>query len=469
MNRRLLRPGSIAPHNAAFSRVADCLVDRWTSHFPTGTPIPNLEKELYRWAIESLGVMVFGGQLSFLESGGGTGSEGTHKSSKKEGAVGREDNMEEFITAIHGIFKETSAMGTLPPAIVKALKLPVWGRFTESVNRALQLGQELVEAGVRTRLKAGQQESPTTPPPTLLDHLLTSDQLDTDTIVRLLTDLFLAAADTTSHTAIWSLYLLGRHPTEAQRARQEILQVTRGRVEVEAEHLPSLPYLKAVVKEALRLYPVAPFQTRALHHDTMLAGHLVPAGTMAVMSMFTTGRDPTLFPDPHRFSPDRWLRDIEPQQPSINTNSSISSSSSSSPSVCPSSSSNYSLCSSSPTFGPSSPSFPSSNPSFSSSNVSFSSSSSSSFSCPVSSSTTNHNNRLHSHAFIPFGVGVRSCIGRRVAETQLHLLLAKLVARTDLRATNQVDMVMRMVGVTSHPVQLCLHPLQTTTTTKTKT
>lgn len=82
----------------------------------------------------------------------------------------------------------------------------------------------------------------------------------------------------TSHTAIWSLYLLGSHPQEAQRARQEILAATGGSGDVQGEHLASLPYLKAVVKEAMRLYPVAPFQTRALDRHTQLSGHVVPAG-----------------------------------------------------------------------------------------------------------------------------------------------------------------------------------------------
>lgn len=47
---------------------------------------------------------------------------------------------------------------------------------------------------------------------------------------------------------------------------------------MEEEHLAALPYLKGVVKEALRLYPVAPFQTRVLQRNTNLLGYEVPAG-----------------------------------------------------------------------------------------------------------------------------------------------------------------------------------------------
>ncbi|XP_071529691.1 LOW QUALITY PROTEIN: cytochrome P450 315a1, mitochondrial [Panulirus ornatus] len=396
LNKRLLRPSAVAPHQAAFSQVADSLVDYWTQHFP-GRALPNLEQQLYRWAIESLGVMVFGSRLGFLNHNSG-GPRDSPSSS-------RQAEMEKFIGAIHGIFKETCAMGTFPPRLARALRFPVWIRFADSVDRALAAGKQLVLDGLKaSRARQERGEAPLT----LLDHLLQEDNLDESRIVCLLTDLFLAAADTTSHTAIWSLYLLGRHPKEAQRVRREILAATGGSGDVQGEHLASLPYLKAVVKETMRLYPVAPFQTRALDRDTQLSGHVVPAGTMVILSVYTTGRDPSHFTNPDHFCPERWLREV----PETNLSSPTSA-------------------------------------------------------CPLAAiPNTSSTSRLHSHAFIPFGVGARSCIGRRVVETQLHLLLAKLLVRSHLRVLNEVDMIMRMVGVTSEPVKLRIDPINNVHTTQ---
>lgn len=51
LNRRLLRPGSVAPHLGGFSQVSEALVAHWSTQF-AGRTVPDLERELYRWAIE---------------------------------------------------------------------------------------------------------------------------------------------------------------------------------------------------------------------------------------------------------------------------------------------------------------------------------------------------------------------------------------------------------------------------------
>lgn len=44
------------------------------------------------------------------------------------------------------------------------------------------------------------------------------------------------------------------------------------------EHLTHMPYVKGVIKECLRLYPVAPFLSRVLDKEITLNGFRVPAG-----------------------------------------------------------------------------------------------------------------------------------------------------------------------------------------------
>lgn len=55
----------------------------------------------------------------------------------------RRAEMMRFIEAIHGIFKETCAMGTFPPALAKALRLPSWKRLVRNLDKALASGRSL--------------------------------------------------------------------------------------------------------------------------------------------------------------------------------------------------------------------------------------------------------------------------------------------------------------------------------------
>ncbi|KAL3861316.1 hypothetical protein ACJMK2_007352 [Sinanodonta woodiana] len=63
-------------------------------------------------------------------------------------------------------------------------------------------------------------------------------------------------------------------------------------------------------------------------------------------------------------------------------------------------------------------------------------------------------------AFIPFGFGTRMCIGRRIAELEMHTFLAMLYKRfqTELINDTPLELVTRMVLVPNSPVQIRLLP-----------
>lgn len=73
--------------------------------------------------------------------------------------------------------------------------------------------------------------------------------------------------------------------------------------------LQKLPYVKAIVKESLRLYPVVPINARVMTEDTVLNGYLIPKDTCILFNVYTMGRDEKYFSNPDEFIPERWLRD----------------------------------------------------------------------------------------------------------------------------------------------------------------
>ncbi|KAJ9085752.1 hypothetical protein DSO57_1010761 [Entomophthora muscae] len=74
------------------------------------------------------------------------------------------------------------------------------------------------------------------------------------------------------------------------------------------EQLKSLPYLSAVIKETLRLYPtLCPPPKRVAAKDVVIEGHTIPKGTSVMIDMFAIQRDPSLFENPTEFNPTRFL------------------------------------------------------------------------------------------------------------------------------------------------------------------
>lgn len=70
---------------------------------------------------------------------------------------------------------------------------------------------------------------------------------------------------------------------------------------------PDAPAFDAVASEALRLHPPALASLRTLTRDVEVGGHALPAGTDVMVSFTLLNRDPTVFPDPARFDPSRFL------------------------------------------------------------------------------------------------------------------------------------------------------------------
>jgi cytochrome P450 len=122
------------------------------------------------------------------------------------------------------------------------------------------------------------------------------------------TTLVIAGSETTGNAIAWACYLLARHPAVQQRLQTEVDLVLDG-TDAGFEDLGRLPFTRAVITEALRLYsPVWILPRRALA-DVELGGHQLRKGSRIFFSPYALNRDAKLYSDPDRFDPDRWGAD----------------------------------------------------------------------------------------------------------------------------------------------------------------
>ncbi|KAI9169993.1 hypothetical protein LWI28_020805 [Acer negundo] len=120
-------------------------------------------------------------------------------------------------------------------------------------------------------------------------------------------DLFIAGTDTTAEAMQWTIAELLNHPHAFKKVRQEIESVIGRTRLVEETDIPSLPYLQAVVKEALRLYPPGPVTTRECRQKCRIKGFDIPEKTAVAINLYAIMRDPDAWENPDEFRPERFL------------------------------------------------------------------------------------------------------------------------------------------------------------------
>lgn len=128
-------------------------------------------------------------------------------------------------------------------------------------------------------------------------------------LVSEMVTLLVAGQETTAAVLASLLMELGRQPEYKQRVREEVESVIGDKSSFDVEDLEQLPWITAVIKETLRLYPPAEGTTRELSEDTVLGGYKVFKGT-SVFVCFTAIH--YLHHEDHEsFRPEKWLPEQE--------------------------------------------------------------------------------------------------------------------------------------------------------------
>lgn len=118
--------------------------------------------------------------------------------------------------------------------------------------------------------------------------------------------LFLAGHETTAMSLMWTWMLLSQHPERAEWLHEELDHVLAGRTP-SMEDMDRLPRTRAVVAEAIRLYPPVWLQGRRLLADADVLGWTVPEGALALASQFAMHRSPRWWESSLAFRPQRWI------------------------------------------------------------------------------------------------------------------------------------------------------------------
>ncbi|KAK9290347.1 hypothetical protein L1049_008514 [Liquidambar formosana] len=121
-------------------------------------------------------------------------------------------------------------------------------------------------------------------------------------------EIFLAGTDTSSVAMQWAMAELINHPQAFKKLREEIDSIVGSNRLVKESDVPNLPYLRATVKETLRLHTPGPILFRECTNDCSINGYdFKKSKSLLVINSYAIMRDPNAWTDPDEFIPERFL------------------------------------------------------------------------------------------------------------------------------------------------------------------
>ncbi|XVE56693.1 hypothetical protein DITRI_Ditri04bG0031100 [Diplodiscus trichospermus] len=127
-------------------------------------------------------------------------------------------------------------------------------------------------------------------------------------IKALILDVFAAGTDTTYTVLEWAMTELLRHPKIMKEVQTEVRKVASKKSDISEDDLDGMNYLKAVIKETLRLHPPIPLLVpRISTEDVRINGYDIARGTQVIINAWAIGRDPLSWERPDEFLPERFL------------------------------------------------------------------------------------------------------------------------------------------------------------------
>ncbi|XP_047989790.1 cytochrome P450 CYP12A2-like [Leguminivora glycinivorella] len=326
VNPIMMQPKTIKLYKDVLDEVANDMVAKLRTDRDENNMITkNIDFEMNLWALESIGVVALGSRLNCFNP-----------------KLPADSPVRKLIKNVHAVFQVMSELDFAPSP---------WRYFaTPAFNNAMKVYEEqetlskfFIDQAMKNMEKSEKKNVPSNSEKPVLEKLL---EIDVRIAHIMASDMLMAGVDTAANTVLATFYLLAKNPEKQKKLREEVL-AKDGRN----------AYLRACIKESMRMLPVVNGNVRLTTKEYDLLGYRIPKDVMIVLCHQYMANMKEHYPRPDEFIPERWLTDKEDPLYYGNT---------------------------------------------------------------------------HPFVNIPFGYGVRMCIGRRIAELEMQTFVSKVVENFDI-------------------------------------
>nr|QZP43544.1 cytochrome P450 monooxygenase CYP333A26 [Ephestia elutella] len=322
VNPALLKIKLLKLYAPELEEIAHDMVDRLIRLQNQGDYLKeNWDHEMINWALESVALMAMDAQLGCLNDD-----------------LNSDHPSKQLIKCAKDILDLSFTLEILPTSIWKRFPTKSLKKLIKTFDLQWKLSSNYI-AQAKKRINERGHDIPEEDK-TIVEKLLAVDET---VAIMMANEMLLAGIDTVSFTVTALLYHLATHPDKQEKVRQGLLS-----------EKPSKQFLRACMKESLRLSPIVSINVRRTGMEHIVAGYHVPKGIDVIAPNEILTNSDKFFPKAKEFIPERWIAE---------------------------------------------------------------------------KSDPLYYGHAHPMASSPFGFGIRSCIGRRIAELEIETLVETLLRR----------------------------------------
>ncbi|KAH8310603.1 hypothetical protein KR044_002098, partial [Drosophila immigrans] len=243
------------------------------------------EEEINRWTLESVSVIALDKQLGLIN---------TNRDNPRAKLLF--ENLSDFFALAADI--------ELKPSLWRYIPTPAFKKMMNVLDNI----QNVTVSYVNEALERLEREPSNKPEheQSVLEKLL---KIDKKVATVMAMDMLMAGVDTTTTTFTGVLLCLAQNPEKQAKLREEVLRILPNKDSDFTEaSMKNVPYLRACIKEALRVYPLTSGNTRVTKSDLILSGYQIPKETPVIMSYLGFSENDNHYPRSKEFLPERWLR-----------------------------------------------------------------------------------------------------------------------------------------------------------------
>ncbi|VVC39834.1 Hypothetical protein CINCED_3A013845 [Cinara cedri] len=245
--------------------------------------------EIHKWSLESIARVALDQKLGCLED---------------EHTV--DSDTQNLIDAINIFFANVPELELKIP-FWKLFSTPTWRKYIKALDTITNVTSKHINRSLDQLIS--QKSFCPDDQSSLLQRVLSLDPSNPKLAQILSLDMFIVGIDTTSAALASILYQLSRYPDKQEKLRKEIQTVLPdANTKITSDKLEQLQYLKACIKETLRMYPVVIGNGRCMTKETIISGYKIPIGVQVVFQHYAISNSSKYFSQPERFLPERWLK-----------------------------------------------------------------------------------------------------------------------------------------------------------------